>query len=102
MQNTVETYEGDSAVIKTLQVIWQKKEGPYRYIPVAGEDTVKLRIFNKDGIRIEKDCTFDGDDIVVTFPDDFTPGDYDYEVVIFLPEQKEKTIIASKFHVSRR
>lgn len=101
MQNTVETIEGNASVVKSLQIIWQTPEGPYRYIPVK-EDKVKLRIFDVDGIKEEKDCTIEDDEVVVTFPDNYATGDYDYEIVIIFPDSKPKTILSSKFHVARR
>ena len=101
--NIVETYEGNTSVTRTIQIYWHTQEGIFRYYPTDSE-VVNLRLFDKRGKTIFEDAALiEGDDIIVTFPDNMLPGDYDYEVTITL-ENKDKpiTVLSSKYHVERR
>lgn len=103
MSNTIETYEGNAAVTRTVCITWSTKEGLYKYYPLENEK-VKLRIFDEEGnTLIEKEAEFEDEEVLVTFPENLPPGDYDYEITIQLEEnEKPTTILSSKIHVGRR
>lgn len=101
--NVINTYEGNSGAERTVCIIWSTKEGRYRYYPDP-DDKVKVRLFDKNGDTIfEKDAEFQDEEVLVTFPDDLSSGDYDYEITIQLKNHdKPTTILSSKIHVGRR
>lgn len=103
MSNIIDTYEGNSAAVRTVCITWNTRDGKFIYHPDP-EESIKVRVFDSKGNTIAvKEAEFEDEEVLITFPDDLQPGDYDYEITIRLKEnEKPLTVLSSKIHVRRR